>query len=129
MAAASGTMAPALGTSGVLRLAPTLARTIVITVFCGIALTGFMHILYVSHRPLDIALSATGAACLLFLQVFCFSRPDRRLRSSLLYGALVLQACLVYLPMISLHESWVGMPGFFAGSVLLVLPPRFGWTL
>lgn len=129
MAAASEFPDAASGSSGVLRLAPTLARTIVTTVFCGIALTGFMHILYVSHVPLDIALSASGAACLLLLQIFCFSRPGRRLRPSLLYGALILQACLVYLPMIALHESWVGMPGFLAGSALLVLPPRWGWTV
>jgi two-component system sensor histidine kinase DesK len=129
MGTASELPDPASGGAGVLRLAPTLARTIVITVFCGIALTGFMHILYVSHAPRDITLSATGAACLLFLQIFCFSRPNRRLSSSMVYGALALQACLVYVPMIWLHEAWVGMPGFFAGSVLLVLAPRLGWTL
>ncbi|MFD9125583.1 sensor histidine kinase [Kitasatospora sp. NPDC059571] len=37
------------------------------------------------------------------------------------------QALLTYLPFLALGDSWVGMPGFLAGSLLLWLPSPASW--
>jgi len=41
----------------------------------------------------------------------------------------VVQAALVYLPLIQLGPAWISQPGFLAGSALLMLPPLLGWTV
>jgi two-component system sensor histidine kinase DesK len=38
------------------------------------------------------------------------------------------QAAIVYVPILFFQTKWLGQPGFFAGSVLLALPPRVGWV-
>ena len=114
---------------GVPRLAPRLARGVLVTVFFGFCLVGFMRVLELEAGFGQTALSVAYMLALLLLQLFHFSRPSARLRTPLGYTALLAQACLVYLPMLEFTQAWSGMAGFLAGSVLLVLPPRMGWTL
>jgi signal transduction histidine kinase len=65
----------------------------------------------------------------LVLQLAYFSRPGTRLHSPTGYLLLGLQALLVCLPYVQFHESWTGLPGFLAGSALLVLRPALGWAV
>jgi two-component system sensor histidine kinase DesK len=102
-------------------LAPRLARAIVFVVFTAIYANAFTHILYLTKQPRQVALSAGYMLVLLVLQLFYFSRPSAP-RSRLRYLALLVQACLVYLPLLEFKGSWVGLPSFFAGSILLSLP-------
>jgi two-component system sensor histidine kinase DesK len=108
-------------------LAPVLAKGILVVVFGGFCLVAFLHTLYVAGDPIHLALSAGCMLALLWLQLFYFSRPSANLQSPRGYAALLGQATLVYLPLLEFQQAWVGMPGFLAGSVLLVLPSRLGW--
>jgi two-component system sensor histidine kinase DesK len=75
----------------------------------------------------------TGVLCtvyivaLLSLQILWTSKRAAQLPVWLRYAALFAQACLVYLPLLQFKESWVGLPGFLAGSALVVMPLPFGW--
>lgn len=109
-------------------LVPQLARGIVIAVFGGFYVIAFLHLIYAENSSLNVALSAVYMIALLSLQLFYFSRPSAHLRSPLGYAALVVQATLAYLPLLQFEQAWVGLPGFLAGSVLLVLPPTFAWA-
>nr|CEL20518.1 sensor histidine kinase [Kibdelosporangium sp. MJ126-NF4]CTQ97742.1 sensor histidine kinase [Kibdelosporangium sp. MJ126-NF4] len=73
------------------------------------------------------ALSTLYLIVLLSIQVFWTSRRARELSPLLRYLALFVQACLVYLPLLQFKESWVGLPGFLAGSALVVLSPPYSW--
>ncbi|ROO90928.1 signal transduction histidine kinase [Actinocorallia herbida] len=44
-------------------------------------------------------------------------------------SVLLLQGALSFLPLPWLGVSWVGAPGFFAGSLLIALPPAAAWSL
>jgi len=58
-----------------------------------------------------------------------FSRPSASVRSPLGIGALGLQAVFTYLPIVLVEHPLLGLPGFLAGAVLLVLPPGAGVPL
>lgn len=108
-------------------LAPQLARGITAAVLGGFCLIAFLHVLYLDIGPVHIALSALYMSALLWLQLFYFTQPTARLRTSSGHLMLLGQTVLVYLPLLQFKQSWVGMPGFLAGSVLLVLPTRLAW--
>ncbi|MCT2581987.1 sensor histidine kinase [Actinophytocola gossypii] len=78
---------------------------------------------------LSIVLSFVYTVALLVLQLAYFSRPHRRPRPPLSYVALVVQAGLVYLPLLQYGEAWVSRPGFLAGSLLLTLHAAAGVPL
>lgn len=105
-----------------------LARAVVATVFVGLTAIGFLRILYEQGPDaIGVTVSFSCIVALLLLQLLWFSGPPARLRSPGGYLALVAQACLVYLPMIEFSDAWAAMPGFLAGSMLLVLPPILSW--
>jgi two-component system sensor histidine kinase DesK len=101
---------------------------VVTAVFVSISLIGFLHVLFLNVGPGEIALSFTCIVALLLMQLLWYGRAAARLRSPFGYGILAAQACLVYLPIMIFGQAWVGMPGFLAGSVLLVLRPAAAWT-
>jgi signal transduction histidine kinase len=105
-----------------------LARAVVAAVFVGLTAIGFLRILY-EQRPdaLGVTVSFSCIVALLLLQLLWFSGPPARLRSPAGYLALFVQACLVFLPMIEFSDAWAAMPGFLAGSMLLVLPQVLAW--
>ena len=107
--------------------APRLAVGVVIAVFVSISLIGFLHVLLLEVGPGEIALSFSCIVALLLMQLLWYGR-DSRLRSPLGYAILAGQAALVYLPILVFGQAWVGMPGFLAGSLLLVLNPIAAWT-
>ncbi len=110
------------------RWAPVLARACLVVVLTGFYAVTFLHMWSVSKNYADLALGALYMAALLGLQVFYISRPTRVPQPPTSYLALLAQACLVYLPMLQFTDSWVGMPGFLAGSVLLLLPFPLAWV-
>jgi two-component system sensor histidine kinase DesK len=108
-------------------LALQVARGITVVVFGCIYTVAFTHILSVSEGFEYVALSALYILALLWLQLFYFSRPAARPKAPAVYLALLVQVGLVYLPLLQFGQNWVGLPGFLAGSLLLVLPPVLGW--
>lgn len=102
---------------------------VVTAVFASITLIGFLHILLLPTVSTGaIVLSFGCIVVLMLMQLMWYARDSGRLRSPLGYAILGGQACLVYLPMLLFGQAWVGMPGFLAGSVLLVLRPLAAWT-
>lgn len=110
-------------------VATTLAGGLVVAVFCGLFLQSVLRLLYVPLQFWQTALSTTYLLAALVLQLAYFSRPGTRLRSRTSYLLLGLQALLVYLPLLQFQETWTGLPGFLAGSALLVLRPALGWSV
>jgi two-component system sensor histidine kinase DesK len=108
-------------------LAPNLARAIVVVVFSGFFFIALLRMLYRGVSPSQVLLSVVYTIPLLWLQLYVISRPRARFGRHVLYPALLGQAALVYLPLLQFPE-WLAMPGFLAGSVLLVLPPRLAWA-
>ncbi|MCR3751567.1 sensor histidine kinase [Lentzea californiensis] len=104
-----------------------LAYVVISVVFANYLGNAFFYVLQVSATFPRIAASL---ACLLtigYLQLRVFSRPGADLRSSRAYLALGAMVLLVYVPMPFFPAAWPGMPGFLAGSALLVLPNRVRW--
>ncbi|MFD5831279.1 sensor histidine kinase [Lentzea sp. NPDC060358] len=96
-------------------------------VFVGYLANAFFNVLQAGATPARIAGSL---ACLLtigFLQLRVFSRPSADLRSVKAHLALAALALLVFVPVLFFPNAWSGMPGFLAGSALLVLPGRVRW--
>jgi two-component system sensor histidine kinase DesK len=110
-------------------LAPKVARLVVVTVFSCIALLAFFRVLQGGVTFVTGALCTVYIVVLLSLQILWTSRRAAELPVWLRYAALGVQACLVYLPLLQFRESWVGLPGFLAGSALVVLTPPFGWIV
>jgi signal transduction histidine kinase len=111
---------------------PVHARstTVVVTLlFIGLVLGADVHLLV---QTTDLVKRASGIGfltALLVLQLAYFNRVSSRPRSGLSYALLVVQAALIYLPLIQLGPAWISQPGFLAGSALLMLPPLLGWTV
>ncbi|MGW6446923.1 sensor histidine kinase [Lentzea sp. NPDC055074] len=104
-----------------------LAYVVVSVVFANYLGNAFSYVLQAGATPVRIA---TSLACLLtigFLQLRVFSRPGSNLHSGKAYLALGVMAGLVYVPYPFFPNAWHGMPGFLAGSALLVLPGRVRW--
>lgn len=110
-------------------LAPKVARLVVVTVFSCIALLAFFRVLQGGVTFVTGALCTVYIVVLLSLQILWTSRRAAELPVWLRYAALGVQACLVYLPLLQFKESWVGLPGFLAGSALVILTPPFGWIV
>lgn len=110
--------------------APGLAVGVVAAVFICTSLISFLHVLLLPNvSPGAVLLSAACIAMLLLTQLNWYSRDSGRLRSPLGYAVLGTQTCLAYLPILVFGQAWLGMPGFFAGSVLLVLRPAVAWPV
>jgi two-component system sensor histidine kinase DesK len=101
---------------------------VAIAVFVSIALIGFLHVLLQREGAGAVVLSVACIAALMVMQLLWYVRDAGRLRSPIGYAILCAQAGLVYLPMLLFGQAWLGMPGFLAGSVLLVLRPVAAWT-
>jgi two-component system sensor histidine kinase DesK len=106
----------------------TARGILVAALFCYLGIT-FLNIL---TQRLDASGLALALTCLLlvFLLQLVHSSPGfarARMRTKVL--TLAGQGALSYLPLMWFGVSWGAMAGFFAGSVLLLLPARAGWTL
>jgi signal transduction histidine kinase len=110
-------------------VATKLAGWLVTAVCCGLFLQAVLRLLEVTHEFWEVALGMASMLSALVLQLAYFSRPGARLRTTTGYLLLGLQALLVYLPWLQAEPTWTGLPGFVAGSALLVLRPALGWSV
>ncbi|MGW0846847.1 sensor histidine kinase [Streptomyces sp. NPDC002787] len=109
--------------------APRLARTILLAALACYLLITTLNILSARLPP---AVTASALVCLvvIFALQLHHSRPDARLTARWPKTAtLGTQALLTYLPIIVFRAEWGAMAGFFAGSLLLLLPSRWAWPL
>jgi two-component system sensor histidine kinase DesK len=120
----SGNLAAELG----LAPAPRLAAGVVSAVFVCIGLISFLHVLLLPGLTVgEVVLSSVCIAALLLMQLRWYARDNGRLRAPVGYAVLGVQACLVYLPILLFGQAWVSMPGFLAGSVLMVWRSTLAW--
>ncbi|MGY0019275.1 sensor histidine kinase [Streptomyces sp. cg35] len=106
----------------------TARGVLVAALVCYLGIT-FLNILSQRLGLWDLTLALICLA-LVFLLQLAHSAPGSsgaRVRTKML--TLAAQGVLSYLPLIWFGVSWGAMAGFFAGSVLLLLPARVGWTL
>ncbi|MDW6062571.1 histidine kinase [Streptomyces sp. FXJ1.4098] len=115
-------------------LAPRLAVVITAVVLVGYFCVAVTYVVDArpSGRALDAALLMLALlpvlAALLGLQL-THSFPGLAPRlSGARHWTLALQALLTFLPFAVFKHAWLGMPGFLAGSSLLVLPPPLSWV-
>ncbi|MEU3529373.1 histidine kinase [Streptomyces sp. NPDC038707] len=122
--------APADGTrSGLALPGPRLARVIL-----RVALLSYTSItalnVFSTHLSTTGRAGAVAGLVVVFLiqlrhsSLWAARRPP--LDKALTLGA---QLLLTYLPLFVYHAQWGALGGFFAGSLLLLLPPRPAWTL
>ena len=104
-----------------------LAYVVIIVVFANYLGNAFSYVLEAGATPARISGSLACLLTISYLQLRVFSRPGSDLRSGKAYLALGAMAALVYVPMLFFPNAWTGMPGFLAGSALLVLPGRIRW--
>ncbi len=109
--------------------APRLATGVVAAVFVSTSLIGFLHVLLLPNVGVGaVVLSGVCIIALMLVQLLWYAGDSGRLRSPLGHAVLGVQACVAYLPILVFGPAWVGMPGFLAGSVLLVLRAAVAWA-
>ena len=108
-----------------------LARMILLTVLSGFAVIETINVL-TSPRPLHGFTLAVGIAsvCTLFtLQIFVSFSATASWSTRRRLLMLLAQGLVTYLPLLILGAEWGGMAGFFAGSLLLLVPGWTAWAL
>lgn len=103
---------------------PRVARRIFVSVLGGLFVNG---VIFALLAQMGTAATVASIACIVGvagMQLLVFSRTDRTLRPGLRYALLAVQAVGVYLPIVAFAQPLLGLPGFLAGSVLLLLPRR-----
>jgi two-component system sensor histidine kinase DesK len=103
-------------------LAPRLTRTVVAVVFAGLSLVALLDILSETPPGPNVPLAVAAVGALLSLQLFFLSLRARRSSMRTRVGLLGLQLLLAFLPFLSFKQTWVALPGFAAGSAVLLLP-------
>ncbi|MBX9391277.1 sensor histidine kinase [Streptomonospora nanhaiensis] len=104
-------------------------RSSVALVIGGYYLISALHLLLRPSSPAETALALAVLTALLPLQfALCrwAPRPEHRVRAR---AGLAVQSVLVFLPPLVTQDAWLGMPGFLAGSALLILPHRSAWPV
>ncbi|MDX8029455.1 histidine kinase [Lentzea sp. BCCO 10_0856] len=104
-----------------------LAYVVISVVFANYLGNAFIFVLQAGATPVRIVSSLACLVAIGYLQLGVFSRPSANLRSTKAYLALGAMALLVFAPVPFFAYAWGGMPGFLAGSALLVLPGRVRW--
>jgi signal transduction histidine kinase len=106
-----------------------IAYVVISVVFANFLGNAFFYVLQGGITPGRIAGSLALLLAIGYLQLRVFSRPGAAPRSPTGYLALGAMAALVYAPVPLFEIAWLGMPGFLAGSALLVLPMRIRWPV
>ncbi|GAA3654059.1 signal transduction histidine kinase [Lentzea atacamensis] len=106
-----------------------LAYVVISVVFANYLGNAFFYVLQAGATPTRIAASLACLLAIGYLQLRVFSRPSANLRSAKAYLALGAMAALIYVPYPFFANAWSGMPGFLAGSALLVLSGRVRWVV
>ena len=122
---------PDRGVEAIPLLATKLAAALGFTVFCGFFVQAILRLYYlpVPLETIEVMISVAYLTATLAIQLAYFSRPGTRLHTRTAYAVFGVQGLLVYLPMLQFEEAWTGLPGFLAGSALLVFRPALGWAI
>ncbi|MFJ8649675.1 sensor histidine kinase [Streptomyces sp. NPDC093546] len=109
--------------------APRMARVIVIVaILCYVGITT-LNILSAGVEGPALAAALTCLGAVFTLQLLHCRPGSRRAPAARRTLTLGIQAAFTYLPLVALKSQWGAMAGFLAGSLLLLLPARLGWTL
>ncbi|MFD4670226.1 histidine kinase [Lentzea sp. NPDC058450] len=106
-----------------------LAFAVISVVFAGYLLNAFLYVLDAGATPGRVAGSLACLVTIGYLQLGVFSRPGTDLGSAGARLALGALAVLAFAPVAFFPTAWAGMPGFLAGSALLVLRGRARWVV
>ncbi|HKN97450.1 MAG TPA: histidine kinase, partial [Pseudonocardiaceae bacterium] len=106
----------------------SLSRLTLAVVFVASCLIALLEVWEADHSVAGTAVAALLMAALLTIQLFQFSRPGSDLQSPRSYALLALLAALAYVPLLFYGFSWISLPPFVAGCLLLVLPPVAAWS-
>ncbi|WP_378247752.1 sensor histidine kinase [Actinokineospora guangxiensis] len=105
----------------------TVSTWVMRTVFIGFAVS-VMYTNLVRGRDVETLLTIGGfVIASLIVQLGYISRPGLELSPRMRYAVLGLMAVLVFGPLPLLGSLWHSIPGFLAGSALLLLRPAAGW--
>ncbi|WP_165845476.1 sensor histidine kinase [Streptacidiphilus pinicola] len=110
-------------------MATRTARGILVAaLLCYLGVT-FLNLLSVKLGPYVLACAVVCLLAVFALQLVHSSpgMTDARMRTKV--ATLTAQGLLTFLPLIWFGVFWGSMAGFFAGSLLLLLPTKTGWTL
>lgn len=103
------------------RITHRLANGVLAAVLGGFGVIAVADVVAAYPGPVSAVTSIVYLVALLALQIGYFGRRTVRLRSKATVAALLVQAALVYLPMLQFRELWQDMPGFLAGTLLVFL--------
>lgn len=111
------------------RLPVRSTRGLVTTVFAGFFLIASVRVVPSGQHPIQVICTVGCMAALLGVQLLFVYRPAATLGRPIGRVLLAVQAVLVPLPMLWSGMDWVSLPGFVAGSALLIFRPLVGWVL
>jgi two-component system, NarL family, sensor histidine kinase DesK len=118
--------------AGITAGGPRLARAILKAVLCGfLAMTVIGTLMSPADSPrVDLVVSLVSIALLFALQMHNCSAAAVQWTSRRRRLMLMTQALVTYLPLVMVGKAWAGgMPGFLAGSALLLLSGWRAWAL
>lgn len=103
------------------RMTRRLANGVLAAVLGGFGVIAVADVIDAYPDAVSAVTSILYVGALLGLQLGYFGRQAVDLHSPITAVALLMQAALVYLPMLQFGGLWHDMPGFLAGSLLVVL--------
>ena len=108
-------------------IAWALARLVLTAQFCASGLVVLLEVYQIETAVLPTVVAAILLTALLAIQLGHFSRPGANLHSPRSYVLLALLAGLAFVPYLEYGWTWLGLPPFLAGCLLLVLPAPISW--
>ncbi|MGW3623250.1 sensor histidine kinase [Streptomyces sp. NPDC000880] len=109
-------------------LAPKIAQGILLVALGSVLAAATLHLLTVQQSLAELLVGAAALIGMFACQVV-LSAPRRvRLGRRQQYWILAIQVTLSYPPILLMGTAWVGITGFLAGSLLLVLRSPGSWV-
>ncbi|WP_129290495.1 histidine kinase [Streptomyces sp. N1] len=132
---ASGEAGPETGGAAVPRApadplylpAPRMARVILVAALLGYLSVTSINLAAAPHTRTSLALSFVCQAGVFLLQIGHSRARARHFPLLRRCATLGCQAVLTFAPLVFFQSQWGSMAGFLAGSLLLLLPPRWAW--
>jgi two-component system, NarL family, sensor histidine kinase DesK len=110
---------------------PRLARAVLLTVLCGFLAVELIDVLTspIPSHGTAVTVSLVCVVVVFCLQLLISSAGASRWPMWRRLVILLAQGLVTYVPLVVLGQAWGGMAGFFAGSVLLLVPGWTAWAL
>ncbi|WP_232666882.1 sensor histidine kinase [Pseudonocardia sp. TRM90224] len=109
-------------------LAPRFVQFVVTVVVANFAFNALTHIVKQGQPLVAAVIAAPLVVTLVVIQLY-LSSPRTDLRSWRVLAAVGLQALLICVPQLWFGQAFLGLPGFLAGTALLVFRPVIAWPL